>query len=162
MTDITTEKPLKGRHVLLWFLSFFALMFAVNGVFLYNAITSFPGEDVEKSYLQGLNYNEVLNARASQADLGWRAEIGTIDGDLVFRLEDEAGAPISGKSVSALLRRLATTQADTPVALDAATSGEYRIDISAFDSGEWEAILFVRDTTDAAIEFEARKPLSLK
>ena len=91
-------KELKGWHVLLIMLGFFGVMFAVNGVFLYHAITSFPGEDVKKSYVQGLNYNQTLSARASQADLGWRAEAGLRDGTIAFRLFD-AEAQLSNHSI---------------------------------------------------------------
>ncbi|MEO1305623.1 MAG: FixH family protein, partial [Pseudomonadota bacterium] len=83
-----SEKTLKGWHVLLIMLGFFGIMFAVNGVFLYHAITSFPGEDIKKSYVQGLNYNDTLAVRAAQAELGWQAEAGLEDQTLVFRLFD--------------------------------------------------------------------------
>lgn len=161
MTNAVEEKKLKGWHVLMWFLAFFGLMFAVNGVFLYNAITSFPGEDTKKSYLQGLNYNQTLSARADMAELGWTAQIGMDQNDLVFRLEDAASSPISGREVTALLRRLATTSGDTEITLDASTTGEYRADLSALESGQWEAILMVRSLDGAQIEFEARKNLRL-
>ena len=55
MADETAPRgKLTGWHVLWIMLGFFGLMFTVNGIFLYHAITSFPGEDVKKSYLQGL------------------------------------------------------------------------------------------------------------
>ena len=66
-TNLTAEQgtfELKGWHVLLILMAFFGVMFSVNGVFLYHAITSFPGEDVKKSYVQGLNYNDTLAVRA--------------------------------------------------------------------------------------------------
>ena len=73
-------KPGKGQlkawHALVWFLGFFGFMFAVNGIFLWTAITTFPGEDVEKSYLTGLDYNQEIARRERQTEEGWNAEIG--------------------------------------------------------------------------------------
>ena len=60
---------LTGWHVFWIMLGFFGLMFTVNGIFLYHAITSFPGEDVKKSYLQGLDYNSTLDAKGSDGAL---------------------------------------------------------------------------------------------
>ncbi|MEO1029698.1 MAG: FixH family protein [Pseudomonadota bacterium] len=162
MTDATEEKQLKGWHVLLWFLAFFGLMFAVNGVFLFNAITSFPGEDIEKSYRQGVNYNQVLNARADMADLGWQAELGMIDRDVVFRLEDADAQAIYGRDVTGLLRRPATTSADTEITLNHRKVGEYRADLSGLKTGRWEATIRVMSADGERVEFEARKELRLR
>ena len=74
-----TGRELKGWHVLLIMLAFFGVMFSGNGVFLFHAITSFPGEDVKKSYVQGLSFNDTLADRAAQAELGWLAEAGLVD-----------------------------------------------------------------------------------
>ena len=58
----TDGKVLKGHHVLFWLMGFFGLMFVVNGVFLWAALSSFPGEDVRHSYLQGLQYNQTQDS----------------------------------------------------------------------------------------------------
>lgn len=140
-----TGKALKGWHVLVIMLSFFGVMFAVNGVFLYHAIVSFPGEDVKKSYVQGLTYNDTLATRAAQAELGWSAELGLQDEDLVFRLQDAAGAPLSNLAVIGELRRNATQDADQAVIFQPVGAGEYRVENVQLEIGQWTLRVSVFD-----------------
>jgi nitrogen fixation protein FixH len=155
----TSGKELKGWHVLLIMLGFFGVMFAVNGVFLYHAITSFPGEDVKKSYVQGLNYNDTLAARAAQAELGWKAEAG-LDGDtLVFRLQDADGAPLSNYAVIGELRRMATRDADQAIIYRAAANGEYVADAGGLAPGQWSLRINVMDPTAETVLFNVTKTI---
>lgn len=154
-----SEKELKGWHVLLIMLGFFGVMFAVNGVFLYHAITSFPGEDVKKSYVQGLNYNDTLAARAAQAELGWTAEAGLVGRELVFRLSDAEGQPLSNYAVIGEIRRRATQDADRALVFQATTSGEYRVDMEGLDSGQWDLRISVFDAAGETLVFNVDKTL---
>jgi len=154
-----SEKRLKGWHVLLIMLGFFGVIFAVNGVFLYHAITSFPGEDVKKSYVQGINYNQTLAARAAQAELGWSAEAGVQDDRIVFRLHDAAAQPLSDYSVIGELRRLATQDADQVLAFRAAPSGEYFAPSGTLGSGQWRLRISVLDRDDETVLFKVDKTL---
>lgn len=141
----SSEFELKGWHVLLIMLGFFGVMFTVNGVFLFHAITSFPGEDVKKSYVQGLNYNDTLAARAAQAELGWTAEAGWQDGQLIFRLKDDAGEPLSNMSVMGEVRRQATRSDDHTVLFSAIGGGEYVVMDAKLGAGLWALRISVYD-----------------
>lgn len=152
-------KQLKGWHVLLIMLGFFGVMFAVNGVFLYHAITSFPGEDVKKSYVQGLNYNSTLAERAAFADLGWTAEAGVRNDTLVFRLSDSDGAPLSNYAVIGELRRKATRDADQAVIFSAGRDGEYVTDTIALDPGQWSLRISVLDSAAETVLFKVNKTI---
>lgn len=158
-TQATSGKELKGWHVLLIMLGFFGVMFAVNGVFLYHAITSFPGEHVKKSYVQGLNYNDTLAARAAQADLGWTAEAGLQQGELIFRLRDRDGAPISNYVVIGELRRFSTQAADQTIIYSARANGDYVADPGALAAGQWELRIMVMDSTPENVVFNVSKTL---
>lgn len=153
-------KVLKGRHVLLMFLAFFGLMFVVNGIFLHSAITSFPGEDVEKSYVQGLDYNSTLAARRAQTELGWQAQAGLEQGTVVFRLQDTDGSPLAYKHVSARLKHAADAGQDRTFDLVARGQGEYAHAFAdALPRGKWTLEIEVRNAPDDAPVFEARKVL---
>ena len=152
-------RELKGWHVLLIMLGFFGVMFAVNGVFLYHAITSFPGEDVKKSYVQGLNYNDTLSARAAQAELGWTAEAGLQDGELVFRLRDAEGAPLSNYAVIGEIRRTATRGADQAIIYNARANGEYFADAGALAPGQWSLRINVMDPAAETVLFNVTKTI---
>ena len=165
MTDTALsqpEKELKGRHVLLWMLCFFGVVFAVNGVFLYHAITSFPGEDVKKSYVQGINYNQTLEARVMQAELGWRAEIG-IEGDtLILHLEDRSGNALSGYPVLGELRRITTRQADQVLIFEPDLNGNYQAPIAQLAKGKWQARIHILDHAAEQTIFTAHKTLIVR
>src|ERR1051326_8153164 len=68
-------KPLTGHRVLVWLGGFFGLIIATNAIFITEAMRTFRGEDEQKPYLQGIQYNHTLAHRAEQAKLGWRASI---------------------------------------------------------------------------------------
>ncbi len=152
-------KELKGWHVLLIMLGFFGVMFAVNGVFLYHAITSFPGEDVKKSYVQGLNYNDTLASRAAQAELGWTAEAGLQDDQLIFRLRDAEGAALSNYTVIGELRRTATRDGDQAIIYTAQADGEYVADAGALAPGQWALRINVLDPAAETVLFNVTKTI---
>ncbi|MEM9939657.1 MAG: FixH family protein [Pseudomonadota bacterium] len=153
------EKKLKGWHVLLIMLAFFGVMFAVNGVFLYHAITSFPGEDVKKSYVQGLNYNQTLDQRMAQSALGWSAEAGLEGETFIFRLSDDEGEALSNYAVFGELRRLATQDEDTALIFDAGLNGEYSASTAALSPGQWQARINVLDRDAETLLFQANKTI---
>jgi nitrogen fixation protein FixH len=148
---------LTGWHVLWIMLGFFGLMFTVNGIFLYHAITSFPGEDVKKSYLQGLDYNSSLEAKAAQDLLGWSAAAGVYDENLVFNLVDATGQPISARLVSVELRHPGSTAYDESLVLESFGSGDYVTNISELSAGRWDAQFQVFDSVGAEVVFRANK-----
>lgn len=153
---------LKGWHVLLIMLGFFGVIFAVNGVFLFYAITSHPGEQVEKSYLQGLAYNQTLEARAAQAELGWQAAAGFADAaanTVTIRLEDRNGRALSGLDVTGqLLRTAAAADHDVPLDFVALTDGEYIASGLDLCGGQWRLVAIARSTNGE--QFEINKTLT--
>jgi nitrogen fixation protein FixH len=101
-------RELTGRAVFWIVAGFFAATFAVNTIFVVAAVRSFPGEEEEKSYLQGLAYNDTLARRKAQEALGWRAEAG-VTGDgadrrLMVGITSAAGDPVRDIRVAALWR----------------------------------------------------------
>lgn len=159
---LASERPgkeLKGWHVLLIMLGFFGVMFSVNGVFLFHAITSFPGEDVKKSYVQGLSFNDTLARRAAQAELGWSAEAGWVDETLIVRLQDADNRPLSSQLVVGELRRLATNQDDQAIRFQPRMNGEYVAETGRLAPGQWLLRVNVFDADGERIVFRVEKTL---
>lgn len=163
----TKSKELTGRHVLLAIITFFALLFLVNGTFIFAAVGSFRGEDVKGSYRQGLNYNETLADRSQQANLGWQAsvEVQNISPEMdmpeqttrrvIVRLTNAQG-PISGVSVQGRLRHPVDTALDIPLTFTTGlpASAEFSV-----PKGRWTLeAKAVRDTD----HFDFRKDLLLE
>ncbi|MEL6858319.1 MAG: FixH family protein [Pseudomonadota bacterium] len=156
---VPEKRELKGWHVLLIMLGFFGVMFSVNGVFLYHAITSFPGEDVKKSYVQGLNYNETLAARARQAELGWRAEAGLQGNEILLRLSDKGGAPLTHRAVVGELRRVATRDQDQALVFQPKRGGAYSAPAGTLAPGQWRLRVSVLDAKAEKVVFQVEKTL---
>lgn len=168
--SLTRNKPskvMKGHHVLFWMMGFFGLMFVVNGVFLWAAITSFPGEDVHHSYLQGIHFNDRLSAQAYQEKMGWRSEVGLLtsdDGDvLICRILGPDGSALAAGPVTAEMRRAATQNSDIVLTLAPVGGGEYQASLPLLAEGAWHVII---DTNihdgDAEVPFHAVKKIILK
>ena len=156
------EKVLTGWHVLLIFIAFFGVMFVVNGIFLYSAVTSFPGEDVEKSYLQGIDYNSTLAARSAQAQRGWTAEIGLQGNDFVVLLNDAAGEPVSPEHVTGLLRHPTDAGLDIDLEFTRAGQGVFATARPAeVSAGRWALLVEARDQAEGAPLLTAHKYLVL-
>lgn len=132
---------LKGWHALLWFVAFFGFMFFVNGIFLWTAITTFPGEDVEKSYLTGIDYNQEIGRRAHQAEAGWSVEVG-VSGTLPrrevqVRFLQQDGTVLSVSEAALLLRHPADRRLDRPLALTPNSAGVYVASLDGTAPGHW-------------------------
>lgn len=146
MPATTAQKPpfiLKGWHVLMMMVAFFGFMFVVNGIFLWASIKSFPGEDEQKAYLQGINYNDTIEARRISADQGWNAQAGLVGAgksqQLVLRLFDAKGRPLQAGAVTAQVRRTAADSADITLSIEPSAAGEYIASVGALPKGLWEA-----------------------
>ncbi len=137
------RRELTGRHVLLIFLAAFALVLAVNVVFITLSLRTFTGEDTPDAYSRGLTYNDVLEERTAQAALGWRAAVTVEAGDTAtlvrVDLTDAAGAPISGAEVTVLFRRPTHEGEDTEAACTEARPGVYTAMVELPGAGVWDA-----------------------
>ncbi len=155
---------ISGRHVLYAFLAFFGLIFAVNGVFLYAAVGSFPGEETKKSYLQGLRYNDVLAERAADRALGWSATAGIAragaDARVAMDFAGADGRPLTGLTVKGVLKRPVEDGHDVALAFEPAGEGAYRAHVSAPAAGVWDLAVTAADADGNA--FEVRKRLWLR
>ena len=118
---------LQGRHVLLALCVFFGVMFVVNGIFVYAAITTFSGGDTSDPYRKGLNYNATLKADERQAERGWQTDLAydTKTRRLQLSFLDMQAAPVSGLNIRAKLSRPATDKEDRHIVLAETSQGVY-------------------------------------
>ncbi|MFN3609714.1 MAG: FixH family protein [Hyphomonas sp.] len=157
---------MKGWHALLWFLGFFGCMFVVNGIFLWAALSSFPGEDVEKSYLTGLDYNREIARRAHQEEAGWNAEIGlsgTNQGFLLTaRLLTRDGMALPVFETQAHLRHPTDRALDRALTLTPAGGGEYVAELGDLHSGAWSVHISADvDPETDGFEFRATREITV-
>jgi len=132
---------LRGWHVLAAMLAFFGAVIAVNVAFMIVALDTFPGEDVQRSYVQGVAYNETLEERRIEAQNGWRAfaELAPAEHGAIVRvtLSDSTGAPLRGAAIEAELRRPAAAAQDRDLAFTESAPGVYSAPVAAPERGVW-------------------------
>lgn len=146
---MTGHGQITGRHVLFAFLGFFAVVFAVNGVFVYFATSTWTGLATDNAYVRGLAYNRVLEAAEAQRALGWNvrfevAGTGLRAATISAHFSDADGAPLEDLAVNAEFRRPATEGYDHVVALTAVSPGEYGATVDLPLAGNWDVRLAAR------------------
>jgi nitrogen fixation protein FixH len=161
-----SKKPreLTGRAVLFWIVGFFAVVFAVNGVLVRAATSTFGGLEAQSSYKAGLMFGgEVVMAERQQA-LQWQVD-GKLARDrageavLDISVRDAQGAPVGGLTADAKLAHPADAKRDRIIHLSRAGIGAFRGADTA-EPGRWELIVdFYRG--DARV-FRSRSRVTLQ
>ncbi len=163
----TGPRSLNGRHVLLALIGFFVVIFAVNGIMVYKAESTFGGLDTDDAYRKGLAYNERVAAAAAQAKLGWRDTLAYVPETQRLRvaLTDPDGAAVSGLTVTAQVQRPATTRFDQELILEQTGPGTYEADAAGLEAGWWTVDVAARrnaaDHENAAL-YESRRRVWIK
>lgn len=156
---------LNGRHVLAAFLGFFGVIFAVNGVFLYSALSTHTGVVAQEPYRKGLEYNQRIAADERQSALGWK-ETATLarDGRLVVEITDVDGRGVSGLTIVGTLGRPSTGQFDRELRFTEPAPGRYEASTGTLEAGSYllYAEAHATGTTAAEPIYRTRQRLWLK
>ena len=141
------KKPrvLTGRAVLIWLLAFFGVVFAINGVLVQAAISTFGGVETLSSYKAGLQFEREAGLAQRQDALHWQVG-GTLKrdraGDAVLDVtaRDAQGALLRGLSAKARLAHPADDRLDRVIEIGAAGDGVFHGATTA-QAGQWELIV---------------------
>jgi len=160
------NKPseLTGRHVLLWLVGFFCIVFAVNGWLVQAATSTFGGLETQSSYKAGLRFKSEVARAARQQALGWQVD-GKLTRDrageavLDISVRDAQGIPVTGLSADATLAHPADARLDHVVRLSRIGAGDFHGQARGH-SGQWELIVdFYRDQSRV---FRSRSRVTLR
>lgn len=144
--DVPGGYRLTGRHVLIWLLTFFGVVFAVNFTMMHYALSTFSGMEDDSPYKNGLAYNTDIDAGRRQNERHWSVDAG-IDRQaggmtrITVTAADEKGAPLSGLAGTLRLERPADRRFDHATPLEVAGTGRYVADLGAVDVGQWDVVL---------------------
>jgi nitrogen fixation protein FixH len=136
---------LTGRHVLLWLVAFFGIVFAVNGVLVQAAISTFGGVETLSSYKAGLQFEQEAGLVQRQDALHWQVR-GTLTRDragavvLDLTARDAQGRPLSGLTADARLVHPADDRLDHVMAVRPLAAGVFHGSAEA-RPGQWELIV---------------------
>ena len=130
---------LKGRHVLLALVGFFAVCVAVDGYMIYSALSTFGGVDNVNAYRDGLAYNDRIAQEARQSEAGWRDSVEVLADPQRLRLAilDRDGRSVPDIGVRATIARPATNRFDVPLPMRETAPGVFEANVAAFDPGSW-------------------------
>ena len=134
-----------GRHVLLWLVAFFGIVFVVNGVLVQAAISTFGGVETLSSYKAGLQFEQEAGLVQRQDALHWQVS-GTLTRDragaavLDLTARDAQGRPLGGLTADARLAHPADDRLDHVIAVRPLAAGVFRGTAEA-QPGQWELIV---------------------
>jgi len=97
-----------GRKVLIIAVSSFGVILAANLTLAYNAVSTFPGLEVDNSFVASQNFNQEL---AEQLALGWEVKASHEDGMLKLSITDADG-PVQVAHLDAVLGAATHVRAD--------------------------------------------------
>lgn len=145
-------RPFTGKHMLAVTISFFGVIIAVNIGLAYKAVSTFPGLEVDDSYVASQTFDQ---EKTAQEALGWHLKQGYDHAKDQLRLEftDSHGAPVTLKDVDVLVGRPTEAAQDQhPVMLQGA-DGAY-VSASSLPKGKW--MLQIRGHAQDGTLYQAR------
>lgn len=156
---------LTGRRVFYIFLCFFGFISAVNAVFIYFAVESWPGLGTQDSYRKGLTYNQTLDAAQRQQALGWTSAVmlnvnSQLTGTLNVQLNDKHKNGLAGLTVSVSLARPIHEKLDQSIALVHQGGGLYQAPIELPVKGRWQATISAKQNSQT--QYRMRHELMVK
>lgn len=146
--------PRRGRWVPWAFAGGMGVVFAVNLVLVYFAISTFTGVTEPHAYEHGRSYGAVLAEAARQDALGWKAEVSLAGGALHVTATDRAGRPVEGRVEGMLLRPLEGT--NLPLAFVPAGGGRWAAEVQPPQPGQWEARLTLYGPNETPYDIRRR------
>ena len=136
---LTSENVITGRHVLFAVVAFFGVIFAINGVFLYHALSTYTGVVSQQPYRKGLDYNRRIEAGKAQEATGWsdKVSLNTDTGLIELAILDRTKAPVPGLVIKGSIGRPSTDKSDIPFTAQQSASKLYTAQIGSLASGTW-------------------------
>ena len=135
------DVKITGRMVLVGMILFFGVISAVNGVFMYFALDTFPGLTDDNAYKHGIDYNKTLADGERQAALGWRTDATLKNGNVEVAFMDKTGAQLIGAEMTAVAVRPVGDPYRTEIVLKEIAPGVY---VGAFVpplQGRWKTTI---------------------
>jgi nitrogen fixation protein FixH len=136
MENVAPRKS--DKYIPYYFVAFFVFLAIADGFFVYLATSTHTGVVKEQAYEKGLDYNQVVKAKAVQDALGWEGTIIYENNTLQFTLQDRSGQPLQAEEVTAHFHRPIQAGADFSVTLQPANLGFYSVEVKVPYRGQWD------------------------
>ena len=100
---------LTGKHVLAITVGAFSIIIAVNLTLAFKAVSTFPGLEVQNSYVASQGFN---TRKAAQEALGWQIAPSYDAGRIDLAFTDRDGLPVQVTDLEVLIGRTTSTMDD--------------------------------------------------
>lgn len=144
-----------GKHVLAISVAFFGVIIAVNVVMAVKAVSTFPGLEVENSYVASQTWDKDM---AAQEALGWSMAESYEAGQLRLAFTDAAGQPLQVQGLSVLVGRPTEAKDDLRPAF--AFDGTAFVAKAALSPGKW--MMHIEATAPDGTPYRRRIDLMVK
>ena len=125
MSMASTQKEIKGGHVLAMLLAFFGVIIAVNMVMAYFANSTWSGLVVKNGYVASQDFNANLAKAKAQEALGWDVGFTFDKSSVKVTFTDAKGAKIDNLDLAGRLQRTVTDKEDQQLTFGWMGSGIY-------------------------------------
>lgn len=125
MSMASTEKELKGGHVLAMIIAFFGVIIGVNLVMAYFANSTWSGLVVENGYVASQEFDKNLAKARAQEALGWDVGFAFDKNSVKVTFADAKGAKIDTLNLTGKLQRTVTDKEDQVLTFAWLGSGLY-------------------------------------
>jgi len=138
-------RKLTGRAVLAWLVAFFGVVFAVNGVLVHYALSTFGGVETQSSYQAGLAFEREVAAVEAQDELHWQVNAHVAparDGSTAIDIaaKDASGRALTGLKVTARLLHPTDERSDHAVSVGEVAPGQFH-GATAIAAGQWDLVV---------------------
>ena len=160
---MTAPREITGRFVLLCFVGFFAVVFAVNAVMLRAATSTFGGLETASAYRAGLAFNNEIAAARAQDRLHWNVE-ARVGRDragfaaIAIAVRDESGRAPAGLVLDARLAHPSDARLDQVLEVSGKASTGFSA-VGPATGGQW--VLVIEMSREGERVFRSRNRVML-
>ncbi len=164
MSTITAQgrapRLITGRTVLIYFLGFFGIVFAMNFYMVRVAVSSFSGVETESSYKAGLSFKNDIAAAHAQDARHWSVE-ATLQRDnsgMIITARDAQGQALAGLIAEVRLAHPTDKRRDVVLAFVELTPGQFK-NLTPMPEGQWDLVIGLKRETETVFRSKSRVTL---
>lgn len=141
MIPLFADKAMRDRYLWVVFPLMFLVVMIANGALVYFAMSSWPGLAYENASERGRKFNQVLAEEEKESALGWRFDVGYIDGRVVVAAYGRDGRSLTDLDLSGTLVRPLGGAVNRKLEFRSSGPGRYEATVELPLKGQWEVRL---------------------
>lgn len=146
LNEVFTIREFTGWHMLGVLFLFFGTIIAANMTLTWFALGSWSGLVAKNGYVASLEFNQREAEIEKQKKLGWKSQLRTESGHLLFSIKNANGEPLSGLKLTASAGRPTTEKWDMTLNFRETDPGRY-LAARPKQPGQWLVDLVATSTT---------------